>query len=152
MLPCAVPWHLLSWAPSSKPAARYCSGRQIRQTDGRTPDRYVDPASLSVRAASESKTANVGVITIAACTARNPHSRVVSFAVKWLMVNGDDLIVMTDWCWVIGVCAKYFDCTCLYTGCHEITVTTRLCTETHYVWIVLFYLICGTIQQVLCLW
>jgi len=70
--------------------------RSTDTTDGRTPDRYIYPASLSMRAASESKTANVGVITIAACTARNPHSRVVSFAVKWLMVNGDDLIVMID--------------------------------------------------------
>ena len=32
-------------AHSSKPAAHCCSGRQMKQTDGRTPYRYRDPAA-----------------------------------------------------------------------------------------------------------
>ena len=31
-----------SEAPSSEPAALCCSGREMGQTDGRTPDHYVD--------------------------------------------------------------------------------------------------------------
>jgi len=39
-------------ALSSKPAARRCCCRSVEQTDGRTLDRFVDPALHTVRAVS----------------------------------------------------------------------------------------------------
>jgi len=42
-------------ALSSKPAARRCSVRLMGQTDGRTPDRFIDPAPHTMRAVSKSE-------------------------------------------------------------------------------------------------
>jgi len=39
-------------ALSSKPAGRFCCCRSMRRTDRQTPDRYIDPAPQTMRAAS----------------------------------------------------------------------------------------------------
>jgi len=41
-----------SWALSSKPASSCCCCQSMGQTDGRTPDRYIDPVLHITRAAS----------------------------------------------------------------------------------------------------